>query len=259
MLGLNSLIFIAGAILGSFLNVCIYRVPRGISLIKPRSYCPSCKKTIPIFFNIPILSWIALRGKCSTCKATISLRYPLVEALAGLLALVTFWRFGLTGQFPFYTVFIYFLIVISFIDIDTKLILNKLLVLMLATGIILNFIFGVISWNDGLLGILAGGALMLSIGLIGKLILRKESLGMGDVKLAAVAGYFLGWKMILLSTFFGFFLSLPVLLVLMFFGKLRFGQYVPLGPFLALALITFVYWGEIIVQWYWNMFVVKPI
>jgi len=245
--------------LGSFLNVCIYRIPKNISLWKPRSHCPTCRKPIPIYFNIPIISWILLRGKCRNCKSNISLRYPLVESLSGLFALLTFLRFGLSGEFVIFIIFIYFLIVISFIDIDTKLILNKLLVLMLAIGIALNLIFKVISWQDALLGIIAGGVFMILISLLGKVFFRKESLGMGDVKLAAVAGFFLGWKMILFATFFGFFLSLPVLIILMAMGKLKFGQYIPLGPFLAVALITFVYWGEIIVEWYWNTFVVKGI
>lgn len=259
MLEIGSLTFIAGAILGSFLNVCIYRLPRNISIVKPRSHCPNCKKAIPIYFNIPIISWILLRGKCRNCKSEISWRYPLVEFLSGLFTLLTFLRFGFSGEFLIFTIFIYFLIVISFIDIDTKLILNQLLVFMLAIGIGLNLIFNVISWLDGFFGIIAGGVFMLSIGLLGKVFLHKESLGMGDVKFAAAAGFFLGWKMILFATFFGFFLSLPVLIVLMATGKLKFGQYVPLGPFLAIALITFVYWGEIIIRWYWNTFVISGI
>lgn len=179
--------------------------------------------------------------------------------MSGLFTLLTFLRFGFSGEFLIFTIFIYFLIVISFIDIDTKLILNQLLVFMLAIGIGLNLIFNVISWLDGFFGIIAGGVFMLSIGLLGKVFLHKESLGMGDVKFAAAAGFFLGWKMILFATFFGFFLSLPVLIVLMATGKLKFGQYVPLGPFLAIALITFVYWGEIIIRWYWNTFVISGI
>ena len=256
---LGSLIFVVGAILGSFLNVCIYRIPRKISLLKPRSHCPNCKKLIPVYYNIPIISWLVLRGKCSNCKSKISFRYPLVEVLSGLFTLLTFLHFGFTGRFLTYMIFIYFLIVISFIDIDTNLILNKLVAFMLGFGIVLNLIFKIISWEDAGLGIIAGGAFMILVSLIGKLILRKESLGMGDVKLAAAAGFFLGWKMILFASFFGFFLSFLLLIVLMAFGKLHFGQYVPLGPFLSLALITFVYWGDTIVEWYWNTFLINGI
>jgi leader peptidase (prepilin peptidase)/N-methyltransferase len=255
MLDIELLIFIIGSIVGSFLNVCIYRIPKNISLIKPGSHCPNCKKPIPIYYNIPVISWILLKGKCGNCKTRISLRYPLVELLSGLLTLATFLHFGFSGEFFIFTTFIYFLIVISFIDLDTQLILNKLLVLLLIAGITLNLVFKVIPWPDALLGVIAGGSLMLLVSLLGKIVFKKESLGMGDVKLAAVAGFFLGWKMILFATFFSFFFSLPILIVLMATGKLKFGQYVPLGPFLALALITFVYWGQIIVEWYCKMFV----
>ena len=259
MLEIGSLIFIAGAAFGSFLNVCIYRIPKNISILKPRSYCPGCKQYIPYYLNIPIISWILLRGRCNNCKTGIPLRYPLVEILSGLFTLVTFLRFGFSSEFFMYIIFIYFLIVISFIDLDTNLILNKLLIVMLSFGILFNLFFNVILWEDGFLGIIAGGAFMILVSLLGKVVLRKESLGMGDVKLAAAAGFFLGWKMILFATFFGFLLSLPVLIVLMVFGKLKFGQYIPLGPFLAMALITFVYWGETIIQWYWNTFVLHGI
>ena len=126
---------------------------------------------------------------------------------------------------------------------------------MFAVGIALNLVFKVIPWQNALLGVVAGGLLMIFIGLLGKIVFKKESLGMGDVKFAAVAGFFLGWKMILFATFLGFFFSLPVLIVLMVMGKVKFGQYVPLGPFLAMALIIFVYWGQIIVDWYWKTFV----
>lgn len=255
MLDIEMLIFIIGTILGSFLNVCIYRIPKNISIITPRSQCPKCKKPIPIYYNIPIISWILLKGKCRDCKSRISLRYPLVELLSGIFTLTTFLRFGFSGEFFLFTIFIYFLIVISFIDIDIKLILNKLLVLMLVVGIALNLVFKVIPWQDALLGVIAGGSMMLLISLLGNIVFKKDSLGMGDVKFAAVAGFFLGWKMILFATFFGFFFSLPVLIVLMAMGKVKFGQYVPLGPFLAMALITFVYWGQIIIEWYWKTFV----
>lgn len=252
-------IFLMGTIFGSFLNVCIYRIPKNISLWKPGSHCPSCENPIPVYFNIPIISWFLLRGKCNSCKSKISLRYPFVEALAGLFTLATFLRFGISGEFVFFTVFIYSLIVISFIDLDTQLILNKVLVFLFVIGIVLNLGFKVISWQDAFLGIIAGGLLMILISLLGKIIFKKESLGMGDVKLAAVAGFFLGWKMILFATFVGFFFSLPVLIVLMATGKLKLGQYVPLGPFFAMALVAFVFWGKVIIDWYWNTFVMHGI
>lgn len=249
--------FLIGAVIGSFLNVCIHRIPHKKSIISPASHCPHCEKKIPFYYNIPILSYFWLKGKCFSCKSKISFRYLVVEVLSGLLTLLTFLHFGLGKQFFFYTIFIYFLITISFIDIDTKLILNKLLVYLLIFGLIANLFLNVIPWQEALFGVVAGGVLMILIALLGKILFRKDSLGMGDVKFAAVAGFFLGWKMIIIATFCGFALSLPVLILLMVKGKSKLGDYVPLGPFLAVALVIFVFWGNLIINWYLNLFIVN--
>jgi leader peptidase (prepilin peptidase)/N-methyltransferase len=152
-------------------------------------------------------------------------------------------------------VFIYFLITISFIDIDTKLILNKLLLYLLIFGVVTNLFLNVIQWQEALLGVVAGGLLMIIIALLGQLLFRKESLGMGDVKLAAVAGFFLGWKLIIVAVFCGFALSLPVLVALMVKGRLKLGDYIPLGPFIATAFTVFVFWGNLIINWYLKLFI----
>ncbi|MFQ5582936.1 MAG: prepilin peptidase [Calditrichia bacterium] len=248
-------VFIFGAIFGSFLNVCIYHIPRKISLLRPPSSCPNCGEQIPFYFNIPIISYIVLRGKCFSCRAVIPLRYPAVETLTAILTLLTYLQFGFGGEFIFYTIFIYFLIVISFIDLTTKLILNKLLVYMLITGVAMNLFLQVLPWSQAFTGLVAGGLFLMSIALIGKVILRKESLGMGDVKFGAVAGYFLGWKMVVCATFLGFFFAFVVLIPLMFSKKLSMGEYFPLGPFLAVGMVTFVYWGKAILNWYWQYIV----
>lgn len=254
---IESLLFIFGTVIGSFLNVCIHRIPRKMSVVSPRSFCPNCNAHIPLYHNIPVFSYLWLRGKCFNCQSGISIGYPIVEILTGILTVFTYAQFGFSPEFIFYAVFVYFLIVISFIDLATKLILNKLLILLLLTGVLMNLLFKVISWNEALIGFLCGGALMVLIALLGKLIFHKESLGMGDIKFAAVAGFFLGWKMILIATFLGFIISLPVLLTMMLLGKIRLGDYVPLGPFLAVAMITLIYWGNEILIWYWHLFVSK--
>lgn len=243
-----------GAVFGSFLNVCIYRIPRKISLVKPASFCPHCRTRIPFYHNIPLLSYLILKGRCHSCKKSISFRYPVVEGIAALFTLLTYLKFGLTPAFLFYTVFIYFLIAIGFIDLSTKMIYNQWLIYMFAAGIILNVVLDVMPWIQAGIGFLAGGGIMLFFALLGQLLFKKESLGMGDVKFAAIAGFFLGWKLILFALFFGFVIAFAGMMILVPMGKIRFGEYLPLGPFLVLALIIFVYWGSSFVNWYWNFF-----
>ena len=172
-----SFVFIIGTIFGSFLNVCIYRLPEKMSLIFPASSCTICKKRIPMWANIPILGYLFLKGKCYECSATISIRYPLVELLSGILTILSFVQFGLSVSFFIYTVFIYFLIVIAFIDIKTHLIYNKVLIAFLSVGIITQIIVPFISWEKALLGMLSGGVSMFFISLLGKWMFKKESLG----------------------------------------------------------------------------------
>jgi len=244
--------FFFGTVFGSFLNVCIYRLPRKISLITPGSFCPKCGTHIPWYFNIPIISYIILRGECHYCQQPISIRYPIIELLTALVTLVSYFKFGISGEFVFYTVFAYFLIVISFIDLSTQMIYNKLLVLLLVVGVILNFIFDIIPWQEALLGVISGMVLMLLFALIGYVLFRKESLGMGDVKFAGVAGFFLGWKLIGVAIFVGFFLAFIFILLLMFSKRISMGVYIPMGPFLVLSILIFVYWGSSILQLYLN-------
>ncbi len=249
------ILFVFGAIIGSFLNVCIFRIPRNISLIRPGSFCPNCGSHIPIYYNIPVVSYVALKGRCHYCYQPIPLRYFIVEVLTGLLTVATYWKFGLTPAFFFYVVLIYFLIVISFIDLATQLIYNKLLVYLMGFGVIFNLLYGVRPWQDALIGFLAGGVAMFSFAVLGRMLFHKESMGMGDVKFAAVLGFFLGWKMVLLALFFGYLYAMLAFLFLAISGKARMQDYLPMAPFFTFGSLTFVYWGPKILQWYWNYFV----
>ncbi len=255
---IGALAFILGTVFGSFLNVCIYRVPRKISLVKPDSFCPKCGVRIPMYLNIPVLSYFLLRGRCRRCQEKISVQYPLVELLSGGLTLFTYLKFGLAPAFFFYTAFFYFLIVISFIDLERKLILNKVLIWMFLAGLGLNLAFNILPYKESLFGFLAGGGMMLLFAFLGNLIFRKESLGMGDVKFAAVAGIFLGWKMVMVALFCGFLIAFLILIFMMALQKTSTGEYVPLGPFLAMGLIVFVFWGNQLMNWYWQTFVMPP-
>jgi leader peptidase (prepilin peptidase)/N-methyltransferase len=246
-------VFIIGAVFGSFLNVCIYRLPEKISLIFPSSSCPVCKKRIPFWANIPILGYLILKGKCYECSSRISIRYPLVELFAGILTVLSFLQFGFSVQFFIYTIFIYFLIVIAFIDIKTHLIYNKVLIIFFATGVITQIIIPFISWEQAVLGLIAGGSSMFFVALLGKWLFKKESLGMGDVKFAAVCGFFTGWLNILIALYLGFVLAFISITLHNRIKKRKISGYIPLGPFLAAGLILFLFWGKEISSFYLSM------
>jgi leader peptidase (prepilin peptidase) / N-methyltransferase len=245
------IIFILGSIIGSFLNVCIYRLPQKISLVFPSSFCPACKEKIPTWSNIPIIGFFMVKGKCRACSSKISKRYPFVEILSGILTVVSFIHFGLGVSFFIYSLFIYFLIVIAFIDLKTHLIYNKVLFALLAAGISTQLFSPFITWEEGLLGFVAGGLSMFLISLLGKVLFKKESLGMGDVKLAAVAGFFTGWVNVLMALYLGFVLAFVTIIIYNKFQKTQIkNDHIPLGPFLALGLILFLFWGDQILQFY---------
>ena len=247
--------FIFGIVIGSFLNVCIYRLPNNISLVKPGSFCPQCGSHIPFYYNIPLLAYLFLGGKCHFCSAPISIRYFLVELLSGLLTLFAYLKFGFTGEFLFYSVFFYFLIVISLIDLATQLIYNKMLIFMLASGVVINLLFSVQPWLDAVIGLFAGSVALFLFALLGRVLFKKESMGMGDVKFAVVLGFFLGWKMVLLALLLGFIIAMVVSVVLMSFKFNKTDGYVPMGPFFSLGAIAFVFWGALILHWYWGLFI----
>jgi leader peptidase (prepilin peptidase) / N-methyltransferase len=243
------LFFILGLVLGSFANVCIYRLPAGKSIVTPGSQCPKCGKNILWYDNIPLLSYILLRGKCRFCKAPISFRYFIVELLTGVLFLLTFLKFGVSPALFVYLIFVLALIIVSFIDIDTFLIPDVIVL----PGILLGLIFSVLfpqihqiqihqitrtgSFLYSLEGVLLGGLVLLFLGVVGKFIFKKEAMGGGDVKLLAMIGAFLGWKCVLLSLFFGSLLGTVVSLSLIVAGKKKIEEYVPFGPYLGLGAV----------------------
>ena len=249
------LLFILGSIIGSFLNVCIYRLPLKLSLWKPGSFCPHCKKHITLWNNIPIISYLLLKGKCAHCKNAIAVHYILVEVLTGIVTVLSYEYYGLSNMFIIYSVFMYFLIVIGFIDLKTRLIYNSVLVSLLFFAIIAQTVSPFTQWQIALLGMLTGGGAMLLVSFLGKVLFKKESLGMGDVKLAAVAGFFLGWQNILIAIYTGFVFALITMMMINVVKRTRIVGYIPLGPFLALGIITFIFWGKDIIQIYLSLVV----
>ncbi|MFQ5640998.1 MAG: prepilin peptidase [bacterium] len=238
-----------GTLLGSFLNVCVYRLPRKESIVWPRSYCIHCKSTIPLWYNIPIISYILLRGKCRFCKSRIPYLYPLLELLTGALLVLVWLHYGLTASFVHYSVLILLLLPISFIDLNHKLILNVLTFPGIVIGLLLGMLTNETWMLQGIFGTIAGGGFLWLIGLFGKVLFKQESMGGGDIKLAAMVGTFIG-PQVLIALFLAFFLALPVVVLGLVNGRIRPGSTLPFGPFISLATVVVVCFGQSLYEFY---------
>ncbi|MEW6067414.1 MAG: prepilin peptidase [Nitrospirota bacterium] len=245
--------FIFGSIIGSFLNVCIYRMPRGQSIITPSSRCPSCNTPIKPWDNIPILSYLFLRGKCRVCNSKISLRYPFVEFLNALLYVLILLRFGFGCYTPVYFIFCSALIIIIFIDLDFQIIPDRItlpgiLIGLIAGSLVLPdpfFRHSLLGYKSSIIGCLTGGGLFLAIAM-----LSRGGMGGGDIKMMAMVGSLMGWKAVISTTFIGSLAGSIVGIFLMAFkGKGRKTK-IPFGPFLALGAFITLFYGQELVYWY---------
>ena len=245
-------IFLFGTILGSFLNVCIHRLPRKESIIWPGSHCPDCKCPVPILLNIPLISYLFLLGKCQNCKAKIPIIYPVVEFLTGVLLVLVWQHYGPGLSFLHYGFLMLILLPISFIDLKTKLILNVLTLPGLVIGLLLASISDKISFSQSLMGLLLGGGFLYLIGVVGEFLFKQESMGAGDVKLGAMIGTFLG-PQVLIALFLAFFLALPVVTVGLATKRIKLGSTLPFGPFISLGAVVIVCFGNFLYQHYFNI------
>jgi len=252
------LLSLIGVIFGSFLNVVIYRVPEKISIIKPGSHCRSCKTAIKAKDNIPLVSYFLLGGKCKHCGESFSIRYPFVEALTAVMTVMLYTIYGLNGTLILYLVLTYLLIVISFVDIDHFIIPNGFVLFGLATlliGVPMKWI--PIEWGDAVSGSFVFAGFLFTIGLIGQFILRKESIGFGDVKLGLVLGGYLGVEYSILALYLSFALA-ALMVFIMLGGKiLKKNSKIPFGPYLAggtlISILTKTpYGGNYILNWYYS-------
>lgn len=250
--------FLFGAVVGSFLNVCIYRVPTGRSIVYPNSHCPLCGASIKPYDNIPILSFLLLRGKCRACHQPISIRYPIVELLNALLFLLIFYTFGFGIHAFIYAAFASALVVISFIDLDHQIIPDIISYPGIAIGLLLPIAFHYAKmgylWYPTVLDALIGAAIgffpLYFFALIYFAITKKEGLGLGDAKLLAWIGAFLGWKSVLLTILLGSVLGSIISLILIFKYKKSRKTLIPFGPFLSFGALTTLLFGEqIITGW----------
>jgi len=244
LLLMNCFTFIFGAVVGSFLNVCIFRMPAKTSIIKPLSQCPHCHHPIRFYDNIPIISFILLCGKCRDCGGKISWRYPLVELITALLSLFLFLKFGLT--LTFLTVFIFsaVLIVITFIDLDHQIIPDVLTLPGIPIFLLLAIFVVKVPWREALIGLLIGGGMLFAIAFIYQLITKREGMGGGDIKLLAMIGGFLGWKSLIFVLLFSSFSGAIVGITAMIIKKQDMKYAVPFGPFLSAAAVAYLFWGD---------------
>jgi leader peptidase (prepilin peptidase)/N-methyltransferase len=236
--------FVFGAAIGSFLNVCIWRIPEGKSIVFPASHCPKCGKSIRPYDNIPVLSWLVLRGRCRDCAAPISFRYPLVEILTAVLSLAMFWKYGLSFEYLAAFLFAAALVVITFIDFDHQIIPDVISL----PGIPVFFLLAVfvmgLGFLDSLLGLIIGGGFLYLIAVGYELLTKREGMGGGDIKLLAMIGAFLGWKSLFFVVFMSSILGALVGVVLILIKGKDMKYAVPFGPFLSIAAVMYLFVGS---------------
>ena len=247
---LSSLVF--GMLVGSFLNVCICRMPKDESIVSPPSHCPQCSYRIKWYDNIPLLSYLVLGGKCRGCGAHISLQYPLVELLNGILTLFLFLRFGPTLAFAALFLLCSALVVITFIDIEHQIIPDEISLPGIVVGFLLSFFIKGHGWLDSLLGILLGGGTLLLVAYGYHRLTGKDGMGGGDIKLLAMMGAFLGWKavpfIIFASSLIGSIFGVSIMLLQKKDSKLA----IPFGPYLAFGALLYIFYGQPLIRWYLN-------
>ena len=250
--------FWVGAIIGSFLNVCIHRLPRHESLIWPASHCPDCNRPIAWYDNIPILSYLVLFGRCRSCRAVISWRYPLIELSNALGYALIVWWFGLGWPAVAYAALFSALLAITAIDIAHYIIPNVITL----PGILLGLLFAgtilPVGLVNAVLGVLIGGGILWFLAWVSPYLFGKEGMGGGDIKLLAMIGAFLGWKPTVLTMMVGAVVGSVVGGGLMVFKVMRRGQYLPFGPFLAFGAVVSLFFYQDIWDWYMGFLMAVP-
>lgn len=264
MLAAYFLVLLIGLAIGSFLNVCIYRIPRNQSIILPASHCPNCKKPIRFYDNIPILSYILLGGRCRYCHKPISIIYPIVELLTAILFILAFYKFGFTLSFLRAILLISFLILVTFIDLEFQIAPFRITLAGLVIGFLTSFFIPKFS-TKSLLGIVLGGLFVFLAWALWRYLLsglfktamgirQKEGIGFGDLPLTAMIGAFLGWQDLIVAIFLAVVAGVVIGFVLRVVKKNQPGQPIAFGPFLAFGGLISLFFGKIIINWYLNQF-----
>jgi len=241
---------ILGTLVGSFLNVCILRLPKEESIVWPGSHCPQCKNPIKFYDNIPLVSYIFLKGCCRHCHCAISFQYPLIEGITALASFILFLKFGFSLSYLFYFLFVAALIVITVVDLYHQIIPDVISLPGIGVGLIASLMIPQITLFNSLVGTLLGGGSLFLVATLYQSLFKREGMGGGDVKLLAMIGAFLGWKAviltILLSSLVG---SITGIIVMLLKGK-DFKYAIPFGPFLSFGAVVSLFYGENIIRWY---------
>lgn len=248
-----------GACVGSFANVCIFRLPLGASVVRPRSMCPRCKAMIHWYDNVPIFSYVILRGKCRKCGARISPRYLIVELLTTLLSVATFVYFrDMAHYFAYFLFLVVPLVVVSFIDLEHRIIPDVISLPGVLAGLLTRLAFAKGNWTevgiDSLIGIVVGVGFLCIVGYGYEIIKKQEGLGGGDVKLAGMLGAFFGWKAIIFILLMSSLLGSVVGLIFVIIMKRDLKYAIPYGPFMSMAALIYLFFGEPILRWYLGLF-----
>ncbi len=244
-----------GLMVGSFLNVCIYRLPRRESIVFPASHCTACGKPIAWYHNLPVVSWLVLRGQCASCGERISIVYPLVELLTGAVFFLHYHWLGASLLLIPRLIFACGLIVLAFIDLRHRLLPNPITI----GGTVLGFLFSLVlppGWLSSLIGILIGGGVLFVVGEIYLRLRGLEGMGMGDVKMLAMIGAFLGWKAVLVTLALSSMTGALVGVVLLVSQKGDMKSQLPFGTFLAASALVASLFGDALANWYLSLTVV---
>ncbi|MBM4123702.1 MAG: prepilin peptidase [Nitrospira sp.] len=247
-----------GAFVGSFLNVCIHRLPRHESVVWPASHCPSCAAPIAPYDNVPLVSYLLLRGRCRACRAPIAWRYPLIESINGVGYGVILWWFGADWPAAVYALFFSALLVITCIDLTHRIIPDAITLPGIAVGLVCAATILPIGLLDSVLGLGLGGGLLWGLAWVSPYLFGKEGMGGGDIKLLAMIGAFLGWKPTVLTILVGAVVGSVVGVGLILCKVLRRDQYLPFGPFLALGAVVALLFHREVLTWYLGFLMGPP-
>lgn len=243
-------VFILGAVVGSFLNVCIHRLPREESIVSPSSRCPHCRHAIAWYDNIPLFSYIFLRGRCRSCQESIGGRYFLIEALTAVMALITYFKFGVSLAFLAAFLFVATLIVIAFIDIEHQIIPHEIILPGIPIFLLAAIFIMDIALVDAFLGIMIGIGTLYLVAVYYEQLTGTEGMGGGDVNLMGMLGAFLGWKSLLFILMTGAFTGAAVGIVIMLKKGKTMKYAVPFGPFLSLGAVLYLFLGKEIINYF---------
>ena len=247
------LLFLFGLIIGSFLNVVIYRLPRNESIVYPGSHCPYCNHKLAFYDNIPLLSFIFLRGRCRYCRKRISLQYPIVEFTSGIILSLSFFLYGFSLRFLQVALFLYFLLPLFLIDLKHQVVPDKITIPGIVVGFIMSFFIKGSGWLKSILGIIVGGGVLLLIAVIGRWAFKKEAMGMGDVMLFMMIGAFLGWQNVILTLILASFLG-SIIGVIILARRSSKDSVIPFGPFISIGAVVSYFWGGFLISKYLSLF-----